>query len=161
MRATVIAAVEPVDNRQRRKKLTAGLTRIPPPTPASGSEAPGIATTSRIPALVPASAVSRASVRNSSWLLRGRHTRGALISALARAPADSCHLRINRLDRIPRELDPLLATQQLQQDEHPFVRTQRGKHSDLFAQRAADHPHPHTRCEPARFRELDEPAALA
>ena len=41
MRATVIAAVEPVDNRQRRKKLQVDLTRIShPPSPASGREAP-------------------------------------------------------------------------------------------------------------------------
>jgi len=31
--------------------------------------------------------------------------------------------RSNRLDRIPRELDPLLPAEQLQQYEHPLVRT--------------------------------------
>src|SRR5215471_20158643 len=49
----------------------------------------------------------------------------------------------NRLDRVPCKLDPLLATQQLQQDEHPLVR------------------HPHARLEPMHFRQLDKPATFA
>src|SRR5262249_1098929 len=39
----------------------------------------------------------------------------------------------NRLDRVPRELNPLLATQQLQQHEHPFMRTQSGEQANRLS----------------------------
>ena len=42
---------------------------------------------------------------------------------------------LNRLDRTLRELDPLLPTQQLQQDEHPLMRTQDREHPNPLAQR--------------------------
>src|SRR5262249_16225279 len=78
-----------------------------------------------------------------------------------RAPADSCHLRINRLDRAPCQLDTLLTTQQLQQDEHPLVRTQGSEQADLILQRALQNLHPHARREPMHFRQLDKPTTLA
>src|SRR5262249_14246894 len=67
---------------------------------------------------------------------------------------------LNRLDRTPCELDPLLATQQLQQAEQAFVRTQGSEHSDLLAQRAADDPHAHAGPKPARLEQLDKTATF-
>ena len=55
---------------------------------------------------------------------------------------------LNRLDRIPCELDPLLPAQQLQQDKHPLMRTQGSEQSNLILQRAAE---PSPAC-PARAR---------
>jgi hypothetical protein len=73
--------------------------------------------------------------------------------AAARPPAPQLKGRYsNRLDRIPRQLDPLLATQQLQQDKHAFVRTQSREQPNLIVQRALQNLHPHTRREPARLR---------
>ena len=45
---------------------------------------------------------------------------------------------LKRVDRAPGELDPLLPTQQLQQYQHPLVRTQGREHANLFAQRATN-----------------------
>ena len=49
----------------------------------------------------------------------------------------------NRLDRIPRQFDPLLAAEQLQQYEHSLVRTQGSEQSNLILQRALQNLHPH------------------
>jgi hypothetical protein len=43
------------------------------------------------------------------------------IPKLRHAPANSCHLRIDRLNRAPGKRNPLLAAQQLQQYEHPHA----------------------------------------
>jgi hypothetical protein len=55
-----------------------------------------------------------------------------------------------RLDRVPRQLDTLLSAEQLQQYEHPLMRTQSTEQSDLVAQRPADDSHPHAQREPVR-----------
>ena len=52
--------------------------------------------------------------------------------------------RWHHLDRAPCELDPLLATQQLQQDEHSLVRTQGSEQTNLILQRALQDPHART-----------------
>src|SRR5262249_48258457 len=67
----------------------------------------------------------------------------------------------NRLDRAPCELDPLLPTEQIQQNKHPLVRLQKREYSNLLAQRAADHPHARAWCEPTRLWQLDQPIAFA
>src|SRR5215831_6421606 len=95
-----------------------------------------------------------------------RITRGEFIAlvggAAAWPPAPRLKGRYsNRLNRIPRKLDPLLPAQQLQQYQHPLARTQHGKHADLLTQRTIDRPHPRARPEPARLYQLDQPVALA
>jgi len=54
----------------------------------------------------------------------------------------------NRLDHIPRELDTLLPAEQLQQNEHPFMRTQGSEQTNVILQRALQDPHARTRFEP-------------
>jgi hypothetical protein len=65
-----------------------------------------------------------------------------------------------RLDPAPRETRPV-ATEQLQQDEHPLMGTQGAKQTNLIAQRTADHLHPHAGREPARSRQFDQPVAFS
>jgi hypothetical protein len=55
---------------------------------------------------------------------------------------------LNRLDRAPCEVDPLLPAEQLQQYEHSFVRTQGSEQSNVILQRALQNLHPHARFEP-------------
>jgi hypothetical protein len=72
------------------------------------------------------------------------------------APASS-----HRLDRAPCELDRSLATEQLQQDEHPLVGAQSAEQTNLIVQRALQHLHPHTGREPAQSRQLDKTIPFA
>src|SRR5215831_15443621 len=67
----------------------------------------------------------------------------------------------DHLDRAPCELDPLLPAEQMQQHHHALVWTQNGEQSNLLAQRAGDHPHPRTRREAARLRQLDQSVTFA
>src|SRR5262249_13464001 len=56
--------------------------------------------------------------------------------------------------------NPLLTAQQLQQYQHPFVRTQGSEHADLLTQRTTNHAHPHAWLKPVRPRQLDVTATF-
>ena len=61
--------------------------------------------------------------------------------------------RSHRLDRVPRKLNPALGTEQLQQDEHPLVRTQGSEQSNLILQRALQNPHAKARAAASAARQ--------
>ena len=68
---------------------------------------------------------------------------------------------LDRLDRAPCELDPLLPAEQLQQHKHAFVRAQGAEQTNLIAEQTADHSHPRARHESTRLRQFDKAVALS